>query len=744
MSNGHMQQHTMADKADSHQLASRLRWIPQVASASAVLVGCLVLVGWWFDVEILKTPASEYPAMKANTALAFVLTGLSLWLLQAESHSRWGEPVAQVCVWTVALISLLTLSEYLFGWDMAIDRMLIRRFHAPVEPYDTPGRTAFASALNFLLLGGAFLLMDVKTRRGYEYAVPFLAALVGVSAFLTLVAHLYGATALHQAYGFATVAPHSAVLFVALSIGVLFARPQHGIMGIMASGTVAAVAMRRLMLLTVALPVSLGWVALIGQEQYDLYGMEFGMALIVVAAVVGLTVSVYWHAKSLIQAEEYQRGINEVSVALSGSITLEETLPVFAVIIKKIVSSDRICVMVRKEEGLVAVLSSSDDPRLRCCHGKVWRSSGETAVEWVITHKTPRLIQDLTLEQSFADEAFVAREGIRSTLILPLLVGGEAVGSVTLDSMVPDAFTQDHMTILSGFMEPLASAIRNAELHAQVVRHSHDLERLVEARTHELQVANGLLAEASHNKSAFLANMSHELRTPLNCILGFSDLLRDQTGSPLTVKQARYTDHIWTSGRHLLTLINDLLDLSKVEANKLILRPEPFAFSEALAAAVQGIQPLADTKGLTVTLNADLAPAILTADPVRFKQILYNLLSNAVKFTPESGRVTVTARVVLSAGRQEAGGGGEFVEIAVTDTGIGIAAEDLPTLFERFRQLETMEQAQGSGLGLALTKQLVELHGGMITAASAGPGQGSCFTVCLPVAPPASQHLGEG
>jgi signal transduction histidine kinase len=386
---------------------------------------------------------------------------------------------------------------------------------------------------------------------------------------------------------------------------------------------------------------------------------------------------------------------------------------------------------------------------------------GETAVEWVIAHKIPHLVQDLTLEQRFADEVFVAGEGIRSTLILPLLVGGEAVGSVTLDSRVPGAYTRAHVTLLSGFMEPLASAIQNAQLHAEVVRYSHDLEHLVEIRTRQLQTANGHLVEVSRHKSTFLANMSHELRTPLNAILGFSDLLGDPAFGPLSAKQARYADHIQTSGRHLLTLINDLLDLSKVEAGKLTLHPEPFALSEALAAALQEIHPLADAKRLTLALDAERAPTVLTADPVRFKQILYNLLSNAVKFTPEDGRVTVTARRVSSSESQpqnppvppfdKGGVGGfhnqgisDFVEIAVTDTGIGIAAEDISKLFGRFRQLETTKQAQGSGLGLALTKQLVELHGGTITAASAGPGQGSRFTVRFPLTPFAAGDMEDG
>jgi signal transduction histidine kinase len=407
--------------------------------------------------------------------------------------------------------------------------------------------------------------------------------------------------------------------------------------------------------------------------------------------------------------------------------------------------------VVREGEWLVAVLSVAD-PSLQCFHEQGWRRLGTTAVEWVMAHKLPRLTRDLPREITFADEAFVAREGIRSTLILPLLVGGNAVGSLILDSRTLGAYTQDHVTLLSGFTEPLASAVRNAQLHAQVVRYAKDLEGLVEARTRELQVANGHLAEASRHKSAFLANMSHELRTPLNAILGFSELLRDQTGGPLTAKQARFVDHIHASGQHLLVLISDLLDLSKVEAGKLILHPEPFNLSEALAAAVQEIQPMADTKQLTLTLDADSAPATLTADPIRFKQILYNLLSNAVKFTPDGGRITVTASHVRCAQCREQGAvecavdAESVVKLAVTDTGIGIAAEDIAKLFRRFTQLETAttKPFQGCGLGLALTKQLVELHRGTITVASAGPGQGSTFTVCLQQAPDASQNMGEG
>jgi len=204
--------------------------------------------------------------------------------------------------------------------------------------------------------------------------------------------------------------------------------------------------------------------------------------------------------------------------------------------------------------------------------------------------------------------------------------------------------------------------------------------------------------------------------------------------------------NILVSGRHLLALISDILDLSKVEAGKIELHPEPFDLREALAAALHNIQPQADAKGLTLKLHVDESLSTLTADSVRFKQILFNLLSNAVKFTPSGGSVTVSARVRS----EEVGVRGQeqtpylspltphWVEISVADTGIGIKAEDLPKLFQPFTQLEPVysKQYQGTGLGLALTKQLVELHGGQIWAESAGEGRGSTFTMRLPLTSP--------
>lgn len=299
--------------------------------------------------------------------------------------------------------------------------------------------------------------------------------------------------------------------------------------------------------------------------------------------------------------------------------------------------------------------------------------------------------------------------------------------------------------LIDGFNEMLAQVQRRDI----ALQEAYDrLEVAVEERTRELQEAKQRAEEASRHKSLFLSNMSHELRTPLNSILGFASILQDPAISSLTEKQRRFTRHITASGEHLLTLINDLLDLSKVEAGKLRLELQSFPLREAIEAAVYAIRPQVEQKRQALQLAIDGDMPIIKADPTRFRQILYNLLSNAVKFTPESGRITVTAKVVSRSEsgvsssqpetrnqKPETAHASDVVEIAVADTGIGIRREDLTKLFQLFTQLESAltKQFQGTGLGLALTKQLVELHGGTIRATSEGQGRGSTFSVRLPL-----------
>jgi signal transduction histidine kinase/CheY-like chemotaxis protein len=237
----------------------------------------------------------------------------------------------------------------------------------------------------------------------------------------------------------------------------------------------------------------------------------------------------------------------------------------------------------------------------------------------------------------------------------------------------------------------------------------------------KLDLRNREVERATQLKSKFLASMSHELRTPLNAIVGFSELLGEETAGQLNVKQKRFVNHIKNGSTHLLQLINDILDLSKIEAGQLELRCEDFKVEDALPEVLSTIRPLAMAKNIQV--QHKVGPVLsVYADRVRFKQILYNLLSNAVKFTPNGGRIDIDCAETDKA-----------VRISVTDTGIGIRLEDQEVVFEEFRQIEgnTDAASEGTGLGLAITKRLVEQQGGKISLESE-PGKGSRFSFTLP------------
>ncbi len=231
-------------------------------------------------------------------------------------------------------------------------------------------------------------------------------------------------------------------------------------------------------------------------------------------------------------------------------------------------------------------------------------------------------------------------------------------------------------------------------------------------------------------KSQFLANMSHELRTPLNAIIGFSEILADQTFGDLNDRQLKYSNNILNSGRHLLQLINDILDLAKVEAGRVELMRNTFSVAKALTEVQTIVKTLANKKHILLESKVAVELPELFADEAKFKQIMYNLLSNAIKFTPDGGKVFISATV------QTADHGDSVLQIAVTDTGIGIKANDQERVFKEFEQVDSSygRQQQGTGLGLALTKRLVEMHGGKIRVESEGvEGKGSTFTFSIPI-----------
>jgi signal transduction histidine kinase/CheY-like chemotaxis protein/ligand-binding sensor domain-containing protein len=295
----------------------------------------------------------------------------------------------------------------------------------------------------------------------------------------------------------------------------------------------------------------------------------------------------------------------------------------------------------------------------------------------------------------------------KAMLTMALTLGGRMEGFFIFDNFTDeDAFGRSDLQKLARVRGHAMSAIAKARI------------------LRELQVRNEQAEEANRAKSIFLANMSHELRTPMNAIIGFSEILLERLQERLEPKYVGFLRSILQSGQHLLSIINDILDLSKVEAGKMELYPETFAVRHAVDSVCQVMKGLSQKKG--ITFDIDIADEVreIETDHAKFKQILYNLLSNAVKFSKTNGVVTIRARRAA----------GELVAVAVTDSGIGIAPENQRAIFDEFRQIDTATSRSygGTGLGLSLVKKFVELQRGTVTVSST-LGEGSTFTFTLPL-----------
>ena len=345
------------------------------------------------------------------------------------------------------------------------------------------------------------------------------------------------------------------------------------------------------------------------------------------------------------------------------------------------------------EEELIAALRANP-PRL-----------GDGVVGRAAESREPVQIPDISQARVYAPRMreILARFGFRASLAVPLLREDRIIGGLVVRRKSIGEFRPEVIELLKTFATQSVLAIQNARLF-----------REIEEKSKQIEAAN-------RHKSEFLANMSHELRTPLNAIIGFSEVLQEKLFGELNEKQAEYTEDILSSGRHLLSLINEILDLSKVEAGRMELELATFDLPTALENARTFVRERAVRHAITLDLSVDERLGDFVGDERKIKQILLNLLSNAVKFTPEGGRIGINARQTNGA-----------VEISVSDTGIGIAPEDQPKIFEEFRQVRSdyAHKVEGTGLGLTLAKKFVELHGGKIWVESeVGKGSTFCFTL---------------
>jgi signal transduction histidine kinase len=413
--------------------------------------------------------------------------------------------------------------------------------------------------------------------------------------------------------------------------------------------------------------------------------------------------------RELARSVDELKALGEVGRAVSSTLDLETVLSTIVSQASQLSGTDGGAVYEYDEDaeefhlratqsldvGFVELLRST---RIRKGEGAV----GRIAVTFEPT-QIPDIEQDATYHSRLRNAAL--REGYHALLAIPLLREQRIIGALIVNRKAPGEFAPDVIELLRTFAAQSALAIQNAQLFQEL-----------EEKSRQLEVAD-------RHKSEFLASMSHELRTPLNAVIGFSEVLLDRMFGELNPKQEEYLQDILTSGRHLLSLINDILDLAKIEAGRMELEVTDFHLPQAIDNAITLIRERAARRAITLEVDVDPHLGEIKGDERKVKQVLLNLLSNAIKFTPEGGRVSV-----------QAGLADGFAEISVIDTGVGIAPEDHEAVFEEFRQVgsDYAKKHEGTGLGLTLSRRFVELHGGKIWVKSQ-LNHGATFTFTLPV-----------
>ena len=414
--------------------------------------------------------------------------------------------------------------------------------------------------------------------------------------------------------------------------------------------------------------------------------------------------------RELVESVEELKALGEVGQAVSSSLDLETVLE--TIVARAVDLSGTDCGVIYEYDDAAQEFNLRASHRMEDEAVEALRATriraGEGAAGQAAITRAPVQIPD-TFDQRERSTSRIRpllnRLGYRSLLTVPLLREQQILGGLTVWRRQAGEFDPEVVNLLQTFATQSALAIHNARLF-----------REIQAKGRELEAAN-------RHKSEFLANVSHELRTPLNAVIGFSEVLLEKLFGELNDKQNEYVDDILSSGRHLLSLINDILDLSKIEAGHMELELTRFDLPSALDNALVLIRERASRHGVKLERVVDEQLGDFLGDERKIKQVLVNLLSNAVKFTPEGGKIQV--RPALDNGA---------VKISVSDTGIGIAPQDQDIIFEEFRQVgsDYAQKREGTGLGLTLTRKFVEMHGGKIWVESE-PGKGSTFTFTLPI-----------
>lgn len=655
------------------QWLTSLRAYARIASILVMVVGSIVLMGWILDIPALKSILPIWVTMKANTAIAFILAGLSLWSLQRSRTPP--QPLARLCAGLVLAIGLLTLLQYNTGINLGIDQLL---FQEPANTVGTfaPGRMAANTAFSFTLVGLALLLL---TRSRPWYAViqllgltTFLIALLGCLGYLYNIQEFYG-------FGsYTKMAIHTAVAFIILCIGIVFLHPHRGLMAIITSQQAGGLMARRLLLAVVGIPPILSGLILSGYRA-KLYNSEVGLSLSAIFSIIVFAVLIWMNARALERIDNRRQRAEEQSQidAISAARAAAYLTVVIDNLADGLLVTDPMGQITRFNPALVKMFGLDNTDLL----GYPCRTRFPTEITALVEQATSQSRDMFTAEVALVNQR---------------------VGKAVTTNIMREA-----------------NSSQSAEWLGSVT--------LIRDVTAEKEI--------DQMKTEFISTVSHELRTPLTSVLGFAAIIQEklETIAPAMPADDRKIQRhlhqiekniniIVSEAERLTSLINDVLDVAKMEAGKVEWHMQPLAIAEVIERAIATTSALVESKGLL--LQSQIAPDLpeIFGDRDRLIQVMINLISNAIKFT-DAGAITCEVTHQHN-----------HLLIQVIDTGIGIHPNDQPKVFDKFKQVgDTLtDKPKGTGLGLPICKQIIEYHGGSIWVDSE-PEQRSRFCFTLPI-----------
>jgi PAS domain S-box-containing protein len=778
------------------RLVSALQSFAKAAGLAVSLAGALVLAGWALDITVLKSISSGFVSMKPNVALAFVLAGATLHVLStghANGHLRF---VALASAFAVALVGMLTLSEYLYGWNLNVDGLL---FSEPAGALGTsaPARMAPTSALSLFLIGVSLLVLDVRRCYPLAQLLTLVAALVSLTAFI---GYVYGVGSLYGGGSSTAMALHSSLCFLLLSSGILLTRQDHGLLAIVTSDAAGGVMARRLLPAAILIPLLLGWVTVLDEEA-GLHGPAFGVFLVVIWSIVSFAALTWWNSGSLYRLDvERQRAQDELTkgeaqlaeaqrIARVGSAEWDiatnavtwsdemfrtfgyepgEVQPGYEVFLQRVHPDDRDAV----EQNIAQTLRGGEpfafdyriirpDGAVRMAHGegKVVRDEGGEPVRLLGTSQdiTERKQIEYALRQNemrtrsiidTANDAFVAIDAadvIKDWNPQAELTFGwtreEAMGRNLAETIIPPAHREAHLEglhryVLTGEGPMLNRRVELEALHQDGHRfpvemtispirwgRSHIFSAFVRDITERKQVEEALarqtreLTRINSELEDFTHSVSHDLKEPLRGIEAFAGFIGEDYADKLDEQGQRYVKVLRESAVRMKDLIDDLLQLSRIGRTRL--EQAPVGMSSLVQDVSLELSFALQEKRVELRIDPDL-PTV-PCDRARMREVFKNLISNAVKYNDKP-------QPKIEIGCRSDNGAFTF---AVRDNGIGIAPEYHEKIFKIFQRLHHREEYEGTGVGLAICKKVVEAHGGRIWVESA-PGEGTTFLFTMP------------